>query len=413
MAWTDVTYKCGDVVREQVYGSSAERERYLWVAANKKECPTHYQAAQEAQRTELAGDAALAARARQLPALTGTEKQIQWAERIRYKFVESLDKLKDDLLKTKSDPVSLALYTDAVGFAEELAQQEASKEWIENLQNITAKEAATYFFAKVAKVPEVLSGKLKLKAASAINPAMALRAAKQVYQTNAEIAARAAEEKRKKPVKKLVLKKLAPGEKRPTATPKEHGERPPKAPKKPAKKLQLKPLASGQKRPSVKPLSHGIEKSKQKSKDYLQPDYWSAEKLEEYAEAVIVMDSASSRADVPEEKLPYYQAKIDKMNEFVALHGMGEVSRLQDEADRAIEARRRPAPKKQPTRAKAGPHGGARPGAGRPKGEETKVVSVRISVDVIERIEEGARAEGLSLGGYLAQYINLRWGPDE
>ena len=65
----EVTYSCGHVGAVQIYGTAAEREKKI--ACYKK------------ARQEEAATAAKQAKADGLPALTGSEKQIRWAESIR------------------------------------------------------------------------------------------------------------------------------------------------------------------------------------------------------------------------------------------------------------------------------------------------------------------------------------------
>lgn len=72
MAKYDVTYACGHVKTVDLYGKTSERERKIeWMEGNCL-CPACYKAEQQAKAKVL-----------DLPALTGTPKQVAWAEKIR------------------------------------------------------------------------------------------------------------------------------------------------------------------------------------------------------------------------------------------------------------------------------------------------------------------------------------------
>ena len=75
----EVTYSCGHVGTVQIYGTAAEREKKIAWYENYAVCPDCYKKA----RQEEATTAAKQAKADGLPALTGSEKQIRWAESIR------------------------------------------------------------------------------------------------------------------------------------------------------------------------------------------------------------------------------------------------------------------------------------------------------------------------------------------
>lgn len=79
MAKYNVTYKCGHTVEVQLYGKESERQRKIaWYATiNCHEC----EAKAHAAKAEAAG----------LPALEGSEKQIEWATRLRNNALSVLD----------------------------------------------------------------------------------------------------------------------------------------------------------------------------------------------------------------------------------------------------------------------------------------------------------------------------------
>lgn len=72
MAKYDVTYACGHTETVELFGKTSERERKIeWMEGNCL-CPSCYK---EKQQKE--------AEAFDLPELTGTPKQVAWAEKIR------------------------------------------------------------------------------------------------------------------------------------------------------------------------------------------------------------------------------------------------------------------------------------------------------------------------------------------
>jgi len=75
-----VTHSCGHTATHNLYGSSREREWRLTRLASEPCLECRNKAAAEANRQQG------------LPALTGTERQIRWAESIRQKLLQDLDK---------------------------------------------------------------------------------------------------------------------------------------------------------------------------------------------------------------------------------------------------------------------------------------------------------------------------------
>lgn len=82
----DVTYSCGHTGTVQIYGTNTEREKKIAWYENYAVCPECYAKGQQ----EEAAIAAQQAKADGLPALTGSEKQIRWAESIRQKKMATL-----------------------------------------------------------------------------------------------------------------------------------------------------------------------------------------------------------------------------------------------------------------------------------------------------------------------------------
>ena len=86
MAWTTITYSCGHVGQEQLYGKHDARERT--VAARAKyglceECAAKERDAQNQRAAQTNAEAGL-------PSLSGTPKQIAWAESLRAQAYRAL-----------------------------------------------------------------------------------------------------------------------------------------------------------------------------------------------------------------------------------------------------------------------------------------------------------------------------------
>lgn len=92
MAKYTVTRACGHNETVVLYGKSRDREWRLEQVEPSKLCYECYQKQLAEQREKENREAAEAARAMNLPQLTGTEKQVAWAETIRQKMLADIDK---------------------------------------------------------------------------------------------------------------------------------------------------------------------------------------------------------------------------------------------------------------------------------------------------------------------------------
>lgn len=83
MAWTDVTYSCGHEGREQMTGPHRDRESRVALIGRSKLCPECYAKELEETRSREFEAAKRSSEEMKLPDLTGTEKQVAWATKIR------------------------------------------------------------------------------------------------------------------------------------------------------------------------------------------------------------------------------------------------------------------------------------------------------------------------------------------
>lgn len=100
MAKYQVNFTCGHTETVQLFGKHTERERWIEWAERNKVCPECYEKQKEETRQEATKQAAAEAIENGLPSLTGSEKQIAWAERIR---VEKISKIEESLAQLDSN----------------------------------------------------------------------------------------------------------------------------------------------------------------------------------------------------------------------------------------------------------------------------------------------------------------------
>ncbi len=114
MAKYKITYACGHTAEVQLYGKEAEREKKIkWYATI--DCPD-CEAREQRETAEAAG----------LPHLTGSEKQVAWATKLRN---NALDKL-DAQIAVISNPENKSKMT---AFRNQwIGKETASSYWIDN-----------------------------------------------------------------------------------------------------------------------------------------------------------------------------------------------------------------------------------------------------------------------------------------
>lgn len=133
MGWTNFTYKCGHEGRRQFIGRVKDQQRRAdWYGENHicDECLAKERAAESAKGAEQA-------KAEGLPALTGSAKQIAWAEALRAKALPRIDAFPRAfaalMAETKdlSDTQRAALADAALAAVATARLQSAAREWID------------------------------------------------------------------------------------------------------------------------------------------------------------------------------------------------------------------------------------------------------------------------------------------
>lgn len=129
MSKTTITYTCGHSDTIQVYGPYKGRDAIAAREARKL-CPACYQAKLAADRAAESAAAAEQAQAAGLPALTGSPKQIAWAESIRAKQVAQLQALDAKLAVAPATANTEAVRIGREIIASMIARTDA-KAWID------------------------------------------------------------------------------------------------------------------------------------------------------------------------------------------------------------------------------------------------------------------------------------------
>jgi hypothetical protein len=140
MAKYDVTYSCGHKGTVQLVGPTIQREYKLKWFSESGLCEDCYKAAKEkereaelARRQEAAERAAALAEVQELPTLTGTEKQVAWANTIRQHYIETMNKRFESYTNDMSDPVVIEGKTILKYI---LDNATTAHEWIDNRDNL-------------------------------------------------------------------------------------------------------------------------------------------------------------------------------------------------------------------------------------------------------------------------------------
>lgn len=118
MAKYTVTYKCGHTAEVQLYGKESERQSKIqWYSTI--DCP-ECEAKKHAEMAEKSG----------LPQLTGSEKQVVWATKIRNNALETLN----GHIEAYVAPQNKHIITDARD--KWIAKETASSYWIDNRDDL-------------------------------------------------------------------------------------------------------------------------------------------------------------------------------------------------------------------------------------------------------------------------------------
>lgn len=152
MAKYQVTFTCGHTETIQLFGKTSERERWIEWAEQNKVCPECYEKQKKEARQVATWAAAKEADENGLPTLSGSDKQIKWAETIRAEKLAEIDRLiaplDTNMAKVAADPALLEKANSKAvddGFADfadsgeclkatvnQIKSNDSAKWWIDN-----------------------------------------------------------------------------------------------------------------------------------------------------------------------------------------------------------------------------------------------------------------------------------------
>lgn len=86
----DVKFSCGHTATIELFGPGKERERKISWYETHGECPECYKARKQAEREAIDAQAAQESKEKQRPELSGTPKQVAWANAIRKEKIDEI-----------------------------------------------------------------------------------------------------------------------------------------------------------------------------------------------------------------------------------------------------------------------------------------------------------------------------------
>ncbi len=128
MAQYQITHSCGHTKTHQIFGTNSKGQRdnkRAWLATTL--CEDCYKAEQNAKHAAENAAAAEANKAAALPELTGTPKQIAWAESIRAAKIAELDGLLGP-----ADGEQDELHRELQAIIDAVKNQKSAVYWIDN-----------------------------------------------------------------------------------------------------------------------------------------------------------------------------------------------------------------------------------------------------------------------------------------
>jgi len=150
MAKYDIKGSCGHYFTKNLTGHQSSRESYIEWATDRLECPDCYKVRLEKERKEASELAAQQAASENLPTLTGSEKQIRWAESIRIKKLESLRKIAGENADNEE-------MVEKIKFFVERVKTKTEAKWFIDIKD--ASYSRDYFLIKIVEDKAKESGK--------------------------------------------------------------------------------------------------------------------------------------------------------------------------------------------------------------------------------------------------------------
>ena len=167
MAKYTIDYKCGHAGVEQLYGPTRDRESHVEWARGNKLCADCYREQRDKANAAASMTAAAQAKTDSLPALTGSDKQIAWAETIRMtakahveycvgQYAANLQVARLD----KADLSQVPTETEMAEFGARIMRQTAAKYWIDRRSDFAStRDMAHYIGQRIREERARAAGK--------------------------------------------------------------------------------------------------------------------------------------------------------------------------------------------------------------------------------------------------------------
>lgn len=138
-----VTFSCGHTGVVELFGKSADREKKLEWYQDTAVCPDCYKKSWDMQRLEERQQAYENAKKMNLPALTGSDKQIAWAVTIRDRFFSLLNAYIDSHAKNTKTEAGKTFFRELKLRAQAFfSAQTKAVYWIDNRWELTERPLA-------------------------------------------------------------------------------------------------------------------------------------------------------------------------------------------------------------------------------------------------------------------------------
>ena len=132
MAKYTIKHICGHTQVHQIYGTNSHGERdrkQAWLATCL--CDDCYKAQQQAERDAKNAESAKANTEAHLPTLTGTPKQIAWAETIRAEKIKKLNEILASIEALKAKRALSEIEEKVQAFAIAYKNEDSAARWID------------------------------------------------------------------------------------------------------------------------------------------------------------------------------------------------------------------------------------------------------------------------------------------
>jgi hypothetical protein len=157
MSWYNVNYACGHSDRMQVYGPTKDRQD-IADREGRKDCPDCWRKAQDERNAAATLQAQADNTAAGLPTLTGSTRQIAWAETIRAAAKANIEAAIGNYEQAVafnsmlSAPRAIPPLADLIAFAARVMRQAGARYWIDRREEFgDPRSTGSYLFRRTAE----------------------------------------------------------------------------------------------------------------------------------------------------------------------------------------------------------------------------------------------------------------------